>query len=152
MVSSRRFPAAFAVVLLAALAAVAAGRQRQPPGTSLGAPAPEAALAASAAEIQIRAGLAVGLLGAVGRTAAPSDFLAWQLATGAFREPREGGTMGPDDRNRTQAWSRVEAGADGWIQNRALSGGYLYTVVNSERARTMILDASGYYVAWINGV
>jgi hypothetical protein len=46
---------------------------------------------------------------------------------------------------------RLEAGSDGWFQNRALNNGYLFVLVNSARARTMILDASGFYVARING-
>jgi dienelactone hydrolase len=141
---------AFAIVL-AALAAPAAGPQPASPGQVVGRPAPEAALAAQAKELQIREGLVVGLLGSYGRNAVPTDFLAWQIATGAFREPREGDVLGPDDRNRTQTWARAEAGADGWFQNRSLNNGYLYTVVNSERPRTMILEASGFYVARVNG-
>ena len=135
----------------AGLAAVAAGRQAAPAAQPAGRLVPELALAAAASEVQIREGLVVGLLGSYGRSAVPTDFLAWQIATGTFREPHEGDILGPDDRNRSQTWTRVEAGADGWIQNRALSGGYLYAVVNSARARTMILDASGYYVVRVNG-
>jgi dienelactone hydrolase len=141
------------LLLLVPVALLATGAPQQtpaPPATE-GRPAPEATLAATATELQLREGLVVGLLGTYGRSAVPSDFLAWQLATGVFREPREGDVLGPDDRNRTQTWTRVEAGADGWMQNRALSGGHLYTVVNAARARTMILDASGYYVVRING-
>jgi dienelactone hydrolase len=114
-------------------------------------PAPEHALAATAKELVIREGLAVGLVGSYARSAVPTDLLAWQLATGAFAEPREGALLNPDDKARPQAWTRVTAGADGWIQNRALSGGSLFVVVNSERARTMVLDASGYYVVRVNG-
>ena len=119
--------------------------------TLAGQAAPEIALAAAATEVQIREGLVAGLLGSLGRSAVAPDLLAWQLATAAFREPREGDTLGPDQRNRTVTWARAEAGADGWIQNRALSGGYFFAVVNSDRARTMILDASGYYVVRVNG-
>jgi hypothetical protein len=108
-------------------------------------------LSSTATELVLREGLVAGLLGNYGRSAVPSDFLAWQIATGAYREPREGEVVGPDDRSRTQTWTRAEAGADGWIQNRALNGGYLYIAVRSERARTMILDASGYYVVRVNG-
>jgi len=113
--------------------------------------APETVLAAAATAVQIREGLVVGLLGSLGRSAVAPDLLAYQLATSAFREPREGDTLGPDERKRTVTWARVEAGADGWIANRALSGGYFFAVVNADRARTMILDASGYYVVRVNG-
>ena len=153
MVRSSRFPALLIVVLLGSLAAFAADRQivAQAPASVPARPAPEIVLPPAASELQIREGLVVGLLGMYGRSAVPTDLLAWQIATGAFRIPREGEVLGPDDRGRSQTWARVEAGADGWIQNRALSGGYLYTAVNSARARTMILEASGYYVARING-
>ncbi len=63
----------------------------------------------------VREGLAVGLVGSYGRSAVPTDLLSWQLATGAFAEPREGALLNPGDKTRPQAWARVEAGADGWI-------------------------------------
>ena len=157
MTQASRARITLATVALAAFLFTAAGRSAQQspapaqPVPQPGRPVPETILAATSTEVQLRAGLAVGLLGTLGRSAVPSDFLAWQLATGAFREPREGDTLGPDDRQRTQTWSRVEAGADGFIQNRALSGGYLFAVVNADRPRTMILDAAGYYVVRVNG-
>jgi poly(3-hydroxybutyrate) depolymerase len=110
----------------------------------------ELRLPAAGSEVTIREGLVVAALGTYGRSAVPTDFLAWQLAAGTFKEPHEGDLLGPDDSNRTQTWTRLEAGTDGWMQNRALNGGYFWVVVFSERARTMILDASGYYVARIN--
>jgi poly(3-hydroxybutyrate) depolymerase len=131
--------------------AIASGVQGEKPQAAPNRPAPELTLAAAASEIAIRQGLAAGPLGSYGRSAVVSDLLASQIANGAFNAPREGDVLGPDDRNRTQTWARVEAGADGLLQNRALSGGYFFAVVNSERARTMILDASGYYMARING-
>ncbi|MGE5359860.1 MAG: prolyl oligopeptidase family serine peptidase [Bacteroidales bacterium] len=117
-------------------------------------PAPgteEVRLAANARELTIRSGLVLAPLGSYGRSAVPTDLVAWQLATGAFREPRAGDVVGPDESARTQTWTRLEAGADGWMQNRALNGGYFWVVVNSERARTMVLDASGYYAVRVNG-
>jgi dienelactone hydrolase len=145
-----------AVVLLGGAAAwqgTPASATAKPPVTAQvpGKPAFEHLLAATAKELAVREGLAVGLVGSYGRSAVPTDFLSWQLATGAFAEPREGALLNPDDKTRPQMWTRVEAGADGWIQNRALSGGSLFVVVNSERPRTMVLDASGYYVVRVNG-
>jgi poly(3-hydroxybutyrate) depolymerase len=143
---------ALAAVAVIVLIIGAAARQSAPAAPQApGKPAAEHLLAAGARELAIREGLAVGLVGAYGRSAVPSDLLAFQLATGTFVEPREGTPLNPDDKARPQAWTRVEAGADGWIQSRALNGGSLYVVVNSERARTMVLDASGYYVVRVNG-
>ena len=154
----RRALIALAAIAVVALLGGAAARQgplvsAQKPAQapSPGKPAPEHLLAATAKKLVVREGLAVGLVGSYARSAVPTDLLSWQLATGAFAEPREGALLNPDDKTRPQAWTRVEAGADGWIQNRALSGGSLFVVVNSERPRTMVLDASGYYVVRVNG-
>ena len=145
------------VLLLTVIPAalVAAGVSRQVPAPAPGAPAvrpaPEATLPATATELTIRSGLVAGLLGSYGRSAVVSDFLAWQIANGVFPDPHEGDVLGPDNRNRTQPWSRVEADKDGWFQNRALNGGHLFVVVNSAKPRTMILEAAGFYVVRING-
>jgi hypothetical protein len=123
----------------------------KPPSPVQSLSGPELKLAASAKELRLGEGLAVGPIGSLGRSAVPTDFLAWQIAMGTMAQPREGAVVGINDKGQTQGWVRVEAAADGWIQNPALAGGYLSVIVISERARTMILEASGYYVARING-
>jgi|WetSurMetagenome_2_1015567.scaffolds.fasta_scaffold34348_1 dienelactone hydrolase len=137
-----------------ALAAPQASQQPVSPAPSspaTGRPAPDTSLAASATELSFHEALVVGLVGSYGRSAVPTDLVLSQLAAGAFKVPVEGDAIGPDDRGRTQAWARLEAGKDGWFQNRVLSNAYLYFTVTAPRARTMILDASGFYVARING-
>jgi dienelactone hydrolase len=111
----------------------------------------ELVLAASARELKLTEGLAVGLVGYLGRSPVPSDLLAWQLATGTMAAPREGLVVGANASGQPQAWARVAAGAEGWIENPALAGGALFIVVNSEKPRTMILEASSFYVARVNG-
>ena len=141
-----------AVLVPAVLLAGSASEQAPAPqATPATRPVAEATLAPTVTELDLREGLVVGLLGSYGRSAVPSDFLAWQLASGTFHEPREGDVLGPDEQKRTQKWTRAEADKEGLIRNRALNGGYLFAVVNSARARTMILDASGYYVVYVNG-
>ncbi len=108
-------------------------------------------LAAEAEEIALTKGLAVGLIGQYGRLAVPADLLAWQMASGTMAAPREGVAVGKNAKGEDLAWAAVEADEKGWIENRALAGGYLYIAVESARPRTMILDATGFYVAWING-
>ena len=114
-------------------------------------PVPAFELAADAKELALTKGLAVGLIGSYGRLAVPADLLAWQMAMGAMAEPRDGVVIGKNAKGEDQAWTPVEAGKDGWIENRALGGGYLRVVVDSARPRTMTLEATGFYVAWING-
>jgi dienelactone hydrolase len=111
---------------------------------------PAVLLTSDAKELALTKGLAVGLIGSYGRSAVAADLLAWQLAQGTMAEPKEGLVIGQNAKGEDQAWVPVEANKDGWIENRALSGGYLFVVVNAEEARTMILDATGFYVAWVN--
>ena len=113
--------------------------------------APAIVLAADAKELALTKGLAVGLIGLYGRSAVASDLLAWQMAQGTMAEPKEGAVVGKNAKGEDVVWAAVEAGKEGWIENRALSGGYLYMAVDSARPRTMILDATGFYVAWVNG-
>ncbi len=120
-------------------------------GMAIETPAPILTLTGTAKEIGLTKGLAVGPIGRFGRSAIPSDLLAWQLAAGTMAAPREGLVIGANDQGQPQSWAVVESGADGWIDNPALSGGALFIVIDSERPRTMILEASGYYVARING-
>ncbi|HMA53788.1 MAG TPA: prolyl oligopeptidase family serine peptidase, partial [Acidobacteriota bacterium] len=108
-------------------------------------------LEAAANELTLNKGLAVGLIGQYGRSAVPSDLLAWQTAMGTRAEPRQGLVVGKNAKGEDQAWAPVEAGKDGWLESRALAGGYLYIVVDSARSRTMTLEATGFYVVWING-
>ena len=129
----------------------AAERQAQTLPAVQNKPVPALKLAASAKELSLTKGLAVGLIGSYGRSAVSSDLLAWQIAMGTLVAPREGVSIGSNDKGESQSWAVVEAGADGWIENRALSGGSLFIAVESEKSRTMILEASGYYVAWVNG-
>jgi dienelactone hydrolase len=132
-------------------AGAATGENEKPSSPVQSLTAPELKLAALAKELPLAEGLAVGPIGSFGRAAVPTDLLAWQIAMGTMAPPREGAVVGANDRGQPQGWARVGVGADGWIQNQALSGGYLSVIVISERPRTMILEASGYYVARING-
>ncbi|MGZ5488222.1 MAG: hypothetical protein ACXWF4_06790, partial [Candidatus Aminicenantales bacterium] len=91
------------------------------------------------------------MIGQYGRFAVPTDLLAWQMAMGTMAEPGQGVIVGKNIKGEDQAWALVEAGKEGWLENRALAGGYLFVVVDSARPRTMTLEATGFYVAWING-
>jgi dienelactone hydrolase len=135
------------ISLLAIFAVAAtAGRGQATPG-----PAPALFLSAAAKELALTEGLVAGLIGQYGRYAVPSDLLAWQMATGAMAEPKAGVVVGKNAKGEDVAWAAVEANKEGWIENRAFAGGYLFVAVDSAKARTMVLDATGFYVAWVNG-
>ena len=139
---SLAFPALILILTAGTIASdQVSGRDAEAPALKLG---------VKDSELALTKGLAVGLIGAYGRSAVPSDLLAWQLAMGTMPEPKIGLVVGKNAKGEEQAWTAVEAGKDGFIESRALAGGYLFMVVNSEAARTMILDATGFYVAWVN--
>jgi len=143
-----RWAALSLIALLGIVAVFKAGGRSQ---TVQKAAPPVLELAAEARELALTKGMVVGLVGQYGRYVVPSDLLAWQMATGGMATPVEGLGVGKNDRGQEQSWKAVEANADGFIQDRALSGGYLHVALDSAKARTMILDATGFYVAWING-
>jgi len=143
---SRRLLMIMALLGSAAAQVTAGGLNETEPGGA----APALELTGAAKELALTKGLAVGLIGSYGRAALPTDLLAWQLAQGTMAEPRVGTVIGKNAKGDDLAWAAVEAGKDGAIENRALAGGYLFIVVNSDAARTMILDATGFYEAWIN--
>ena len=62
--------------------------------TAAGQAAPPLELAASAGELSLTKGLAVGLIGLYGRSAVASDLLAWQMAKGTMAEPHAGVVVG----------------------------------------------------------
>ncbi len=141
----RRIILSFAVIL--------ALQPSLPParGAAPGAPPRELTLPAAAKELALSEGLALGPVGLVGRRVVPTDLLAWQMAAGTMAPPAANVVVGPNDKGEPQSWAPLKAGDDGWFQGPATSGGYLYFVVTSARARTMIFEASGFYVARVNG-
>jgi dienelactone hydrolase len=145
--------ALISIVFLGAFAIVAAAGGRS--GAIQDSAMPVLELASAAQELELTRGLVVGLIGQYGRFAVPTDLLAWQMATGAMAEPKAGVVIGQNAKGEDVAWAAVEAktegGSAGWIEDRVLAGGYLFLTVASARARIMVLEATGYYVAWVNG-
>jgi dienelactone hydrolase len=147
----KKGPATRPIGAAGAASVVEAVPQAPGPASAEGQAAPVLDLAASSKTLQLTEGLAVGPIGTFGRYAVPTDLLLWQIAGGTMAAPREGLVIGETDRGGPRSWTAVKAGDDGWIQDRALSGGWLCVVVNAERPKTMILEATGYYVVHVNG-
>lgn len=143
---ARTVPVLAVLLSIAALSAQPGGTTNPPNGAG-----PALRLSAGAKELALTEGLAVGLIGLYGRSAVASDLLAWGLAQGSMAEPKPGLAIGRNAKGEDQAWAPVAADKDGWIEDKALAGGYLFVAVDADKARTMILDATGFYVAWING-
>ncbi|MBN2325995.1 MAG: prolyl oligopeptidase family serine peptidase [Candidatus Omnitrophica bacterium] len=96
--------------------------------------------------------LVVGRVVESGRTPLHKDVIEEQLISGQWTPPREGQTIlglgGAES-----AWTSLQAGEDGWFQDRALRrGGYAYMSYQSDCDRVMLLDASGHNQVYVNGV
>ncbi len=102
------------------------------------------------AAIPFEHGLALPPGGRGGRMPIASDSLQRQIVLGQFQPPKPGDIVKrPDGPDRT--WTAVEA-VNGAFQNPALHGGYLFVSYHSDAARTLILDASGHNLVYVNGV
>jgi dienelactone hydrolase len=102
------------------------------------------------AEIVPREGLVIGALGRSGRTLVPTDALQALIVAGKWAAPKAGDAVTlPGGGTRT--WQAAGAGADGWLAQNALRGGYAYFPIASDAERVMILEASGHTLAYFNG-
>lgn len=95
--------------------------------------------------------LVIGPFASGGRTPCPTDPIAYQLAEGKFANPRVGGVI-PTPAGVERKWKEIKASADGWFSDEALGGGYTYAVYDSPKRQTMVLDASGHSMVYVNGV
>ncbi|OJU65743.1 MAG: hypothetical protein BGO01_02215 [Armatimonadetes bacterium 55-13] len=99
------------------------------------------AVTAQAEEIVIRSGL-VRTIPPARRSVVHIDPIELSLVKGTWQEPQAG----------LDGWTKIEAGSDGVFSGRPLGGGYVYTTVQSPTARTVILEASGHTMVYVNGV
>jgi predicted esterase len=103
-----------------------------------------------ATEIPLRQGLVIGAPGRQGRTPVRVDPLEAQLVAGQWRAPKEGDTLTLTD-GEERRWETITADPEGWLQHRALRGGYFYAAVASDTRRVMLLEASGHAMVTVNG-
>ncbi|MGC9326120.1 MAG: prolyl oligopeptidase family serine peptidase [Candidatus Hinthialibacter sp.] len=96
--------------------------------------------------------LVIGGVSESGRTPLHRDVIEDQIVSGQWAPPQEGelllGLNGAESK-----WTSIQAGEDGWFQDRALRrGGYAYFSYTSDCDRVMLLDASGHNQVYVNGV
>ncbi len=97
-----------------------------------------------------RSGLLLVRPGRSGRDALPRDAVQKLIVEGRWTVPAAGDTISlPDGGTRT--WQRVEADKDGRFTGPALPGSYLFVTVPSAEERTMLLEASGHSLVYVNG-
>ncbi|MCW5765101.1 MAG: prolyl oligopeptidase family serine peptidase [Phycisphaeraceae bacterium] len=126
------------------------GPCRAQPGPAAGpAPAPEAA---PPRPMVLTEGLAIEGVATGGRWAASADALLAAWIGGAFdpATARAGDTITlPDGTVRT--WKALRAAGQGVFAPAEMRRGYLLVRVESERARTMLLEASGHTMVYVDG-
>jgi dienelactone hydrolase len=95
--------------------------------------------------------LAVGPVTRGGRYAIHQDAVEAQVVAGTWRAPKAGDTVSlPGGRSVT--WAELSTDKDGWFQGRALTGGYAYAEVVSDREQILLLEAQGHSLVYVNGV
>ena len=97
------------------------------------------------APIEIREALAIEGVSRTGRGPVPIDAVLDRLAAGTL-DPKEGDAIPSGD--RTPKWSLVAADKDGWMR----ANGYLWATVDLPAPATMMLDAEGDSLVYVNGV
>lgn len=108
------------------------------------------AIRGQAEPIVLRDALVVSGVSRGGRQPFGADLVAYQIVSGQFKMPTAGEeTNGLD--NRKRQWQAITARADGWFEHAALGGGYAALRFESASDRTMMLEASGDSMAYING-
>ncbi len=104
-----------------------------------------------AQDIVVREGLAVSDLPRARRSPVHVDPVEAMLVAGSWWTPRVGDELAIGQ-GTTRSWQVVKVGQDGWFRGPALRGGYFVTTVELDTARTMILDAQGHSLVYVNGV
>jgi hypothetical protein len=111
---------------------------------------PAARSAEEPREIAPAAALVLPRVGQSGRGPIHLDALEALLVAGKWAAPKAGDTVTAPD-GSTRAWEEAKVGADGWLNHRALAGGYAYFPIASDSERVMILEASGHTLSYFNG-
>jgi pimeloyl-ACP methyl ester carboxylesterase len=102
------------------------------------------------AEIVVREALVIGQVAEGGRSAIRTDAVQANLVRGRWSPPEPGQTLQlPDGAVRT--WKAAVANEEGWFEDPALGGGYAYVAVESDHWHTMMLQARGHSLVYVNG-
>ncbi|NLI01426.1 MAG: prolyl oligopeptidase family serine peptidase [Chthonomonadales bacterium] len=97
-----------------------------------------------------RTALVLARPGRSGRDALPRDAVQALIVTGAWKTPSAGDTVTlPDGSVRT--WTEIRADQNGRFAGGNLAGGYAFIAVQSPASRTMILEAAGHSMVYVNG-
>lgn len=88
--------------------------------------------------------------GGGGRSPIVVDTLELARVRGTLARPADGDPV--DSRGRQLRWRALDRDADGTFRARELAGGWAWFTIESESRRTVLLDASGHGMVYVNGV
>lgn len=93
--------------------------------------------------------LVIGQIGEFTRNALHTDAVEALIVSGAWTAPQDGQTVKtPGGESK---WGALQADKDGWFDHEAFRGGYASIVYKSDVDRTMLLDAVGHNLVYVNG-
>jgi len=96
-----------------------------------------------------REALVLAAAGRAGREPAHTDAVEAAIVAGTWREPKADETVAlPGGGSR--AWTRVEAGKDGWLRHEALRGGYACLAFDAHEAGVRLLHARAHGMVYVN--
>ncbi len=90
-------------------------------------------------------------VGRHGRAALHTDAIEAAWVAGAWTAPQVGDAVTLPD-GMTRPWEAATPDGQGWLRHPALRGGYACCTVQAPAARTVLLDARGHSIAYVNGV
>jgi len=105
---------------------------------------------AASERINVRQCLAVDRVGQMGRSPVHQDAIEAQWVAGQWRPPVAGDTV-TARAGTSRAWESIQADGDGWFAGPAMRGGYAYMPIPRERDGTLLLEAAGHTMAYVNG-
>lgn len=109
-----------------------------------------APLVQAAEEQIIKEGLAIRMPRQYQRSLLTIDPVEAMIVAGKWKAPKPGEGLVLSS-SETTKWDRITADANGWFTGPALSDGYVYAQVKSDKERVVILNGLGDVYAFVNG-
>ena len=108
------------------------------------------AKAATFDSIRIESGMGLRNSNRAGRNAFGVDPVQGLMVRGQFRLPVLGERVAGEGTNNA-IWERVLANTNGWFEHAVMRGGYFVAPVVVASERSMILEAQGHTMVYVNG-
>ena len=94
--------------------------------------------------------LVLSPVGKGGRVPVHTDAVEAEIVAGRWTVPQAGDEVRAPD-GAVRKWEAAEPGEDGWLRHEVLQGGYACWTVAADADKTLILDAAGHNMVYVNG-